>query len=107
MDDNRSLSAQEAADLLGITTATLYSYVSRGLIRSEATAGKRRARRYLTADVMALKERKAQRRNPTRAAARALNFGSPVLESSITLIEDDALYYRGHDALGSGSFSDV
>ncbi len=83
-----TLSAQEAADALGITTATLYSYVSRGLIRSQEGAGKSRARRYDAGDVQALKERKAQRRSPERAAAAALAFGSPILESSITLIED-------------------
>ena len=99
MDDTQTMSAQEAARALGISTATLYSYVSRGLIRSEAAAGKSRARKYAAADIAALKERKAQRRNPERAAASALSFGSPVLESSITLIEDGELYYRGLNAL--------
>ena len=90
-------SAPPEADVLGITTATLYSYVSRGLIRSEEGVGKSRARRYVAADVLALKERKAQRRNPKKAAA--LDFGSPVLESGITLLEDGKLYYRGQDVL--------
>ena len=99
MVDHGTLSAQEAADALGITTATLYSYVSRGLIRSQEGIGKSRARRYDAGDVQALKERKAQRRSPERAAAAALAFGSPILESSITLIEDGGLYYRGQSTI--------
>lgn len=95
----RTLSADEAAGLLGISKATLYSYVSRGLIRSEEGTGKTRARRYAADDVEALRRRKEQRRHPDRAAASALHFGDPVLESAITLIESGRLFYRGHDAI--------
>ena len=92
------LTAEEAAAALGISKATLYSYVSRGLLRSEPGTDAGRARRYYVADVAALHERKAQRRNPARSAAQALDFGAPVLESAVTLIEDGRLYYRGRDA---------
>src|SRR5256885_5482883 len=34
-----------------------------------------------------------------RSAQAALNWGLPVLESSITLIEQGRLYYRGEDAV--------
>ncbi|MEZ4707673.1 MAG: citrate synthase family protein [Caldilineaceae bacterium] len=94
----RTLSADEAADRLGISKATLYSYVSRGLIRSEEGAGKTRARRYVAADVEGLVRRKEQRRHPDRAAESALHFGDPVLESAITLIDNGRLFYRGWDA---------
>jgi citrate synthase len=97
--DQRYLTAAEAAGLLGISTATLYAYVSRGLLRSEAGDGRSRARRYLRADVEALLARKEYRREPAKAAEDALGFGPPVLDSAITLIEDGRLYYRGHDAL--------
>jgi citrate synthase len=93
------LTAQEAADLLGIQVATLYAYVSRGLIRSEGVEGPTRARRYLAADVLALKSRQEARRNPAKVAEAALHFGAPVLESAITLIENGRFYYRGHDAI--------
>ncbi len=93
------LSADEVIARLGISKGTLYSYVSRGLIRSEETEGKTRARRYLAADVHALQQRKEQRRNPAKAATAALHFGDPVLESAITLIADGHLYYRGQDVL--------
>jgi citrate synthase len=57
------LSAKEAAAELGISRATLYAYVSRGLVRSEAAAGSRRARRYQREDVARLKARREQRRS--------------------------------------------
>jgi citrate synthase len=86
------LTASEAAERLGIRPQTLYAYVSRGLIRSEAGAG--RARRYHAEDVAALR----QKRQPGEAAEAALSFGMPVLNSAITLIFDGKLYYRGQDA---------
>ena len=95
----RYLTAREAADRLGISTATLYSYVSRGLLRSEEVGGASRARRYHAEDVAALRNRKEVRRDPASAAQSALSYGLPVLESSITLIQDGCLYYRGYDAL--------
>ncbi|MBZ0287358.1 MAG: citrate synthase family protein [Anaerolineae bacterium] len=93
------LSAQEAADALGISISTLYAYVSRGMIRSEAGGDDPRARRYSTEDVERLKSRKESRRDPEIAAKSALHLGMPVLESAITLIENGHLYYRGRDAV--------
>ncbi len=97
--DKQYLSAAEAAAELGIRVPTLYAYVSRGLLRSEEAGGKSRARRYLAADVAALQARKALRREPEQAAATALHFGLPVLESGMTLLENGRFHYRGHDAL--------
>jgi citrate synthase len=94
----RYLSAREVTEQLNITPATLYSYVSRGLIRSEETGDDHRARRYHAEDVERLQKRKAHRRDPAQAAQGALDWGEPVLESKLTLITDTALYYRGHDA---------
>jgi citrate synthase len=96
---NRYLTAGEAAAYLGITPATLYAYVSRGLLHSEPGGGSTRARRYLLADVEALATRKEYRRTPAKAAETALTFGLPVLDSAITLIDGGRLHYRGHDAL--------
>lgn len=96
---NRYVTAPEAAALLGISTATLYAYVSRGLVRSEPGEGSSRSRRYLREDIEALRARKEYRREPEKAAEDALGFGPPVLESAITLIENGSLYYRGRDAL--------
>jgi len=93
------LTAAYAADLLGVTRATLYAYASRGQLRSEAVPGRPRERRYYREDVQRLLDRKDARRDPAAAAARGLHWGGPVLESGITLIHDGRLYYRGRDAL--------
>jgi citrate synthase len=93
----RYLTAAEATERLNVTPATLYAYVSRGLIRSEAADGNSRARRYHAEDVERLLERKAERQNPARVAETALHWGVPVLDSTLTLITDDRLYYRGYD----------
>jgi citrate synthase len=97
---NAYYTAQEAADLLGIQVNTLYSYVSRGLLRSEEnTADKSRARRYLATDVDRLLARQEARRNPKSVVPRALNWGDPILSTAVTLIQDSHLFYRGYDAL--------
>jgi citrate synthase len=92
------LTARQAADALGVTRATLYSYASRGQLRSESIPERPRERRYLCEDVERLKERQEGRRDPTKAAARGLDWGGPVLESGITLIHGGRFYYRGRDA---------
>lgn len=93
------LTAQEAAAELDISLPTLYAYVSRGLIRSEPGDNQRRTRRYHAEDVARLKERQAARRDPGRVAETALHYGSPLLESALTLIEAGRLYYRGRDVI--------
>lgn len=99
MSRDRYLTARQAADELGISLATLYAYVSRGLIRSEGTGGDTRTRRYRMEDVQKLKERKEQQRNPGKAVESALHWGAPVMESALTLIANGRLFYRGHDAV--------
>ena len=97
MVEDLYLTSRRAAEELGISAATLYAYVSRGLIRSEADNG--RSRRYLADDVRRLKERKRQRQDPARVAEGALHWGTPVLESGITRISGGRFYYRGRDVL--------
>ena len=112
------LSAKQAAAELDISLPTLYAYVSRGLIRSEAGEGASRARRYRAEDVATLKTRKEMRHRPELAAETAyktayktaLHWGAPVLESAITLIDNGRLTYRGYDAItlpGAHTFADV
>lgn len=91
------LDSKEAARRLGVSAATLYAYVSRGLLRSEGTNGQRE-RRYRADDVAQLKRRREVGRKAESIAANALDFGTPVLESSLTLIENGRLFYRGQDA---------
>jgi citrate synthase len=92
------MTALQAAGALGVTRATLYAYTSRGQLRSEPVSGRPRERRYYREDVERLKERKAARRDPSRAAAQGLRWGGPVLDSGITLVHGGQLFYRGHDA---------
>src|SRR5215813_10658058 len=99
MTSDRYLTADEAAAALNVSLATLYSYVSRGMLRSEPVAGDPRVRRYLQDDVSRLVERKELRSDPAKAAARNLSWGAPVLDSSLTLITGGRIYYRGRDAL--------
>ena len=79
------LKAGEAAAELSISPATLYAYVSRGLIRSEPGESPR-SRRYRAEDVRALKNRRAPagERNPMYGDADL-----PVLDSAITEITRD------------------
>jgi citrate synthase len=99
IDDPSWVGAAEASQLLRVSRPTLYAYVSRGYIRSESKPGSSRQRRYSRDDVERLRRRTEARRNPDKAAAHALRWGVPILESSITLIAGNALYYRGHDAV--------
>ena len=92
------LTAAEAARRLGVKRETLYAYVSRGLVRSTPRGGRTRARLYAREDIERARRRAENRRDPAAIATHALSHGSPVLESSITLIEGGRLYYRGHDA---------
>jgi citrate synthase len=96
--DRGWMSATDASRALGVNRSTLYAYVSRGFVRSEAQAGRSRERRYSREDVEALRRRTEERRDPEKAARRALHWGVPVLESAITLIADGRLYYRGYEA---------
>ena len=89
--------AEEAAAMLRVSRATLYAYVSRGFIRSQPTPGPSRQRGYARDDVERLRRRTEERRDPDKAAARALQWGMPILESSIALIDGERLFYRGHD----------
>jgi citrate synthase len=93
------IGAAAAAELLGVSRTTLYAYVSRGYLRSQVAPGSSRERNYARDDVERLKRRTEDRRAPDKAAARALHWGLPTLESSITLIDHERLYYRGHDVL--------
>lgn len=90
------LTAAAASKVLGVAPQTLYAYVSRGFVRSQPVPGRPRERRYAREDVERMQRRSEERRDPEKAARRALQWGVPVLESSIALISDGKLYYRGH-----------
>jgi citrate synthase len=86
------LSAREAAAELSISPATLYAYVSRGLIRSEPSPDSR-SHRYRAEDVRGLKERRAPAAEPR--GLRSFDADLPVLDSAISTITEAGAIYRG------------
>ena len=89
------LTARQAAERLGIKLDTLYAYVSRGRLQSVGVPGSRE-RRYRAEDVEALLGTRDGEKSPRSAQAEAL---TPVIGSSICLIENGRLFYRGKDAI--------
>ena len=83
------LTAAQAAQRLGIKPATLYAYVSRGMLRRDRAADGR-ASLFDSGEV----ERLARRGRPRRPAGVA----DITVESAITEITGDSLRFRGLDA---------
>ena len=83
------IDAVEAAARLGVKPATLYSYVSRGLLTSTRDAAGRRSL-FDPAEVAELH----RRAHPLRAPGAEL-----VIESGVTALATDRPYFRGRDAL--------
>ena len=94
----KTLSAAQAAKLLGVSLPTLYAYVSRGMLHSIEADGVR-SKRYAHDEVLRLAVRKNDGRRAGRTVEAAIDWGVPVLESRITLIADGMIRYRGHDAM--------
>src|SRR6516225_5698737 len=90
--------AREAARILGVKVATLYSYASRHWVRS-FPSGRHREKRYLREDLEALRHRADARLGHEAVAAGALRWGEPVLSSALTEIRPDGPWYRGHPVL--------
>jgi citrate synthase len=88
--------------MLGVKVATLYAYASRGLVRSVPGVGAR-AHRYARADVERLKARSRARSGHGAVAAGALDWGEPVLDTTISSIGPGGPAYRGHGALALAS----
>jgi citrate synthase len=86
------LSAREASAELAISPATLYAYVSRGLIRSEPSEDSR-SHRYRAEDVRGLKERRTPSLEPR--GMRSFDADLPVMDSAIATITEDGPIYRG------------
>ena len=83
------ITAEVAADMLGVTRATLYAYVSRHGIRTVAVTGSKQ-RLYWRDDVLLARRPKGRPRN-----GQAIELP----ESSISLIAPGQLFYRGKDAI--------
>src|ERR1700757_3169084 len=85
------LTAHEAAAELSISPATLYAYVSRGLVRSEPVGEGARGRRYRAEDVRGLKNRRA----PMVEGQGLKSADLPVMDTTVSTITEDGPVYRG------------
>jgi len=94
--------ADQAAEHLGVKRKTLYTYVSRGWVRSRGAGG--RQRRYLSDDVRELGRRASEARGRSAVAGAAMRWGPPVLTTELSAVDPDGPYYRGRSAL---SFSEA
>jgi citrate synthase len=95
------IDAAGAAERLGVKTATLYAYVSRGVLRRQRSADGRRSL-FDPAEI----EELARRGRPRRP----VGGHEVVIESKLTVLGEDRPYYRGRDALRlavSETFEDV
>ncbi|WP_149265030.1 citrate/2-methylcitrate synthase [Actinomadura sp. K4S16] len=95
------IDAKAAAERLGVKPATLYAYVSRGVLRRRHAPDGRRSL-FDAAQVEELARRGRPRRPP--------GPGELAIESAITALGADRHYYRGRDVLemaGSRAFEDV
>jgi len=90
--DGLYLSAREASAELAISPATLYAYVSRGLIRSEPSPDSR-SHRYRAEDIRDLKERRVP--SPEPRGFKSFDPDLPVLDSAISTITEAGAIYRG------------
>lgn len=92
------MDADQAAALLGVTKPTLYAYVSRGKLVA-APGITQQTRLYRRSEVERIANQRGRGRRPREVARAALAWGLPVLESRLTLIEAQRLYYRGQSAV--------
>ncbi len=95
------IGAAEAAQRLGVKQASLYSYVSRGVLTSRKAEGSRTSL-FSATEVEGLARRGRPRRAPGAAEL--------VIETELTEITGDHLRYRGRDAIGlarARSFEEV
>jgi citrate synthase len=97
--DSDYLSADEAARLLHIKPQTLYTYVSRGLIRSVAQLNHKR-RLYYREDVEKVRVRGEAHHGHGAMAESAMRWGGqPVINTAITEITPEGPRYRGRAAV--------
>jgi len=93
------LTSEAALARLGVLRQTLYTYVSRGLVRVRVAENDPRRSLYDPGSIDALLDRRRRGRTRQAVAASAIDFGEPVLTSRITRIADGVVLYRGQDAI--------
>lgn len=91
------LTREEVLESLGIKAATLYAYVSRGLLRSVRTPQSRYSL-YRRDEVERLGARRRGAKGRVGAAAGSMRWGEPVVSTSITRIGPEGPFYRNRSA---------
>lgn len=92
------ISAADVVAALGVRPQTLYAYASRGRVQTRPDPDDPRRSLYRASDVAQLRARKARGRKPAAVAQAAIAWGEPVLESAISTVDGEQLYYRGRAA---------
>lgn len=92
------MARDEALAALAIKASTLYTYVSRGLIRSIPIEGSRQ-RQFSRVDVEELVGRSKAHEGGAARAQSVMRFGEPIISTSITNVTSEGPVYRGHSAV--------
>lgn len=92
------VSAEEALRQLRVKPQTLYASVSRGRIAARPDPADPRRSLYDAGDIERLSRRSRGRPGVAQLASEAMDWGEPVLVSSISGIVAGRLLYRGQDA---------
>lgn len=92
------LTLDEALARLKVKPGTIYSYVSRGLVRRLPQSDPRKSH-YAREDVDRLASRKRGRVGGAAAAESSMRWGEPVIQSGITYISLSGPIYRNRSAI--------
>lgn len=92
------MSGTEAAELLGVKPATLYTYVSRGWVRRVPHPDNKQSL-YFRDDIEKLRLRSQARSARGVVAASAMRFGEPIISTAITEITPEGQRYRNRSAV--------
>jgi citrate synthase len=93
------LTAAQALQMLRVQPQTLYANVSRKKIRVRPDPKDTRRSLYHEGDVRRLAGRHGGRRKSVAVAAAAIEWGDPILSSSVSTVVEGRLFYRGKDAV--------
>ncbi|PHR62893.1 MAG: citrate synthase [Robiginitomaculum sp.] len=87
-----------ALEQLSVKAATLYSYVSRGQIRSLADPKNPRCSLYSRRDIEQLLTRRSRPRARADIASGTIAWGEPVLQTRISTVKDGQLFFGEQNA---------
>ncbi|MBT9486263.1 MAG: hypothetical protein IV093_02020 [Rubrivivax sp.] len=90
------LSADEAAQRLGVRKATLYAYVSRGMLTALPDPSQTRSSLYSAYEVDRLQTAARGGRRPAAVAAPTLYDGLALVDTALTGVVDGEIVIRGH-----------